>query len=134
MFDPKYADNDIFNAEIAKRDNIHQLSASNQSALSTGCSFRDSSSANPCAEIGETPVCCVVFSNIKDRDSISRILHVRNTFSHQSFMVSQIDHAVVQAHNALAKNTVLLPEYVITALLVLSLIFYQNNSYYVLLV
>ena len=62
-----------------------------------------------------------MFSNVKDRDIISRILHTRNTFSHESFMVSQIDHVVVQVHNAFAKNTVLLPEYVINALLVLSL-------------
>lgn len=115
----KYTDKDIFNSDIAKQGSIHQLSeASRQTVLSTSCNVEDSSRTIPSDEVGRTPVHCVLFSNNKDRASISRILHCRNSFSCQSFMVSQTDHVVVQAHSALAMDAVLLPEYVIIALLV----------------
>ncbi|ONK64943.1 uncharacterized protein A4U43_C07F31710 [Asparagus officinalis] len=102
----------IFDAEIAQQGSISTLpEASKQPALSISCNVQDSSRINHDDKVGLTTVlCCILFPNIKDNDSISRLLHVRKAFSHQSLMGPQIGNVIVQLYNALAADAVLLPE------------------------
>lgn len=97
--------------EIADNAPItRKLHTGDQNMAPTGITLQGD--INAPSNISKQPtLCCVVHSDIKDKDNISRIICMRNTFTCQNITtVSQLDHLVVQVHNVMAKNATFTPQ------------------------